>query len=157
MRIRKLRPSDKERVRSIIKRCGNLTADERVCAGELLRIYLNQPRQKDYHFVVAIDGKDDCLGYACYGKRPLTAAAFDLYWLLVDPLKRSIGAGGALLGHVEAALKKGRAQILIAETSSKDSYRPARRFYLKNGFRKSARIRDFYRKGEDLIIYVKAL
>lgn len=157
MRTRKARPSDRRGILSVIKRCDNLTPDEGDCAGELLDIYLKRPGQKDYYFIAAVEGRKDVIGYACYGKRPLTEAAYDLYWLLVDPLKRSMGAGAALLRHVVEALKKGRADMLIAETSSKGSYGPARRFYLKAGFKKNARIKDFYRKGEDLIIYVKGL
>ena len=48
------------------------------------------------------------------------------------------------------------ARMIIAETSSQPKYDKARLFYERLGFMEAARIRDFYRVGDDKIIYIKA-
>lgn len=155
MEVRKALSSDREALVSIIEAAGNLTREEKDCALELLDIYLGNPLQKDYFFIVAAVNSDKPAGYACYGKTPLTDAVFDLYWILVDSGSRGRGLGGLLLEHMEGLIKKEGVRLLVAETSSLPAYEPAREFYLKRGFTVESRIKDFYKPGDDLITYVK--
>ncbi|MBI2413652.1 MAG: GNAT family N-acetyltransferase [Deltaproteobacteria bacterium] len=153
--VRKAAVQDREALVSIIEATGNLTREEKDCALELLDIYLGDPLQKDYFFIVAATNSDKPAGYACYGKTPLTDAVFDLYWILVDNGSQGRGLGSLLLGHVERLIKNEGARLLVAETSSLPAYGPAREFYLKRGFTVESRIKDFYKPGDDLITYVK--
>lgn len=155
MRIRKLSRPDREAVVRIIEGTENLTAAERDCAAELLDIYLNNPLQNDYFFIVSTDGSGTPTGYACYGKTPLTDAVYDLYWILVDRGLRHQGIGRALLEHTEEILKRQGARMIVAETSSLPGYGAARDFYGKTGFAEEARVKDFYKPGDDLITFVK--
>lgn len=155
--VRKAAARDRDALVGIIENASNLRREEKDCAVELLDIYLNNPSQKDYFFIVATDGSDKPSGYLCYGLNSLTDAVYDLYWILVDPGFRRRGIGGALLGHTEALLEKEGARMLVAETSGLPSYGPARRFYIKNGYIEEARIKGYYRPGDDLVIYVKRL
>jgi RimJ/RimL family protein N-acetyltransferase len=41
------------------------------------------------------------------------------------------------------------------ETSGLPEFEATRRFYERNGYVREARIRDFYRKGEDKIVFWK--
>ncbi len=157
VRIRKVSAGDRVRLVSIIDRTSNLTEEERNCAVELLDIYLTNKDQSDYSFITAADGSDSPLGYICYGKTPLTDAVYDLYWILVDPGHRQRGVGRSLLEHTEGVLKKQGARLLVAETSGLKTYEPARGFYLRNGFNEEARIREFYKPGDDLVVYVKRI
>jgi len=109
-----------------------------------------------YHFIVARQG-DDFLGFACYGARPLTEGTFDLYWIGVDRHQQGRGIGKALIGVVETRVRERGGRLLIAETEGKPSFEPTRRFYLSVGYALEARIRDFYRLGEDLTIFIKRL
>ncbi|MBI5682630.1 MAG: hypothetical protein HZC45_05640 [Deltaproteobacteria bacterium] len=45
--------------------------------------------------------------------------------------------------------------LLFTETSSKPDYAKTRFFYERNGFFETARLKDFYRSGDDKIIYCK--
>lgn len=153
--VRKAAASDREALVRIIEGTGNLTREEKDCALELLDIYLGNPLQKDYFFIVAATNSDKPAGYACYGKTPLTDAVFDLYWILVDGESRKQGIGSFLLDQVEALVKEEGARLLVAETSGLPAYGPAREFYLKRGFTVESRIKDFYKPGDDLITYVK--
>jgi ribosomal protein S18 acetylase RimI-like enzyme len=45
--------------------------------------------------------------------------------------------------------------LVLVETASKESYARTRRFYESLGYNEIARIRDYYRIGDDKIIYGK--
>ena len=88
----------------------------------------------------------------------MTEATFDLYWLVVAE-----AAAGAR--HRRAADDGGRgraagsaARVTIrVETSSLEGQGGARRFYEKTGFKLAGAIPDFYRKGDDLLVFAKVL
>lgn len=154
--IRQTRTGDRDALMAIIERTENLTEQERGCARELLDVYLDEPGQTDYFFITALkDGAP--AGYACYGDRSFALGVFDLYWIIVDEEMKGAGVGMALLDSVEEALRPLDARVLVAETSSSPAYEAARRFYLKRGFAEEARIRDFYKPGDDIVFYVKRL
>lgn len=155
--IRKTTGADREALLKFIERTGNLTGTEKDCAVELLDIYLGDSRQTDYSFITAIGPEGGPAGYACYGKRPLTLATYDLYWILVDPDRRRSGIGRLLLKEVEGLLRDGGAKIIVAETSGLPAYEAARRLYMESGYSEEARIRDFYKPGDDVLFYTKRL
>lgn len=45
--------------------------------------------------------------------------------------------------------------MVVIETSSKEKYQPTRDFYLRNGYRVEAVIKDFYRVDDHRVIFVK--
>jgi len=53
-------------------------------------------------------------------------------------------------------VKRGGRMLLI-ETSSQESYVPTVRFYERTGYQLAARIRNFYRIGDDKLIFSKDL
>jgi ribosomal protein S18 acetylase RimI-like enzyme len=107
-----------------------------------------------YHFLVSRLG-GEILGFACYGQRPLTEGTFDLYWIGVGQNQQSRGIGKALIGQVENSVRSKGGRLLIAETAGKAAFEPTRRFYLSAGYELEARIRDFYKAGDDLVIFAK--
>jgi len=149
--------SDRAVLVSIIEKCDNLSHDERACAIELLDIYLDDPDQEDYLFLAAASTSGSLLGFVCYGERALAHGVYDLYWVVVDPENRRSGVGSALLAHTAESLKARGARMLVAETSGMASYGAARKLYAKAGFLEEARIKDFYRPGDDIVFCVKRL
>ena len=97
------------------------------------------------------------MGYICYGPTPMTRHTFDLYWIIVDPDRRREGLGKSLLARMEKDLSENSAKIVRVETSSKENYGAAARFYSKEGFDVAGNIADFYADGDDLVIYSKTL
>ncbi|MBI5643661.1 MAG: GNAT family N-acetyltransferase [Deltaproteobacteria bacterium] len=154
MEVREARASDREALNRIIENTENLTREEKDCAAELLDIYLSDSRQKDYFFIVAAEAQA-ATGYVCYGRTPLTDAVYDLYWILVAGEFRSRGIGRLLLERTEDLIKKQGARMLVAETSGLPAYESAHAFYKKTGFKEEARIKEFYKPGDDLITFVK--
>lgn len=155
--VRKTLPGDRPALVAIIENSENLSREEMDCAAELLDIYLKNPLETDYFFLTAVDPSSSPAGYACYGKRPLTDAVYDLYWIVVNSRMRRGGIGSRLIEELEKMLRKEGARMLVAETSGLKAYEAARRFYLRNGFREEARIREFYKPGDDIVFYTKRL
>jgi len=83
--------------------------------------------------------------------------ALGLLFIGVHPAHQGKGLGGRLIGHVESKLREQGNRILLVETSSLDTYEATREFYFKKGFTEEARIREYYSKGEDKIVFWKAL
>ncbi len=155
MLIRKTVSGDRQELAEILDRTANLTGDEKQCAVELLDIYFKDPLQKDYFFMTASDDSGRPVGYVCYGPRPLADAVYDLYWIVVAPDRQKTGVGRRLLEKTVEVLTVSGARMLAAETSGLPEYEAARGFYLRSGFTEEARIREFYRPGDDLVVYIK--
>ena len=79
--IRKLKPDDASVIETILKKVGSFGEEEIKVAMELVNVAVSNPEQTDYNvFVYTQD--DNVLGYHCTGKRPLTDAVYDLYWIV---------------------------------------------------------------------------
>jgi GNAT superfamily N-acetyltransferase len=127
------------------------------CVDELWQDYLVQgPEKSGYYFLVAKES-DRVLGYTCYGPRSLTSGTYDLYWIAVDPTIRRGGVGRALLAATEQAVRDLGGRLLVLETSGLPIYVPTRNFYLATGYTLEATLKDFYREGDDLVIFTKHL
>ena len=87
----------------------------------------------------------------------MTESTYDLYWLVVAEAARGRGVGAGLLAAVEGELRERGAGIIRVETSSLEGQGGARRFYEKTSFRLAGSIPDFYRKGDDLLVFSKVL
>jgi ribosomal protein S18 acetylase RimI-like enzyme len=46
---------------------------------------------------------------------------------------------------------------MVLETSSSEDYNGTRDFYLRLGYKEAARIKDYYKDGEDKVVYEKRL
>jgi D-alanine-D-alanine ligase len=131
--------------------------EEVECVNELWQQFLKLgSKSSGYYFLVEKEG-DRVLGYACYGPRSLTSGTFDLYWIAVDPAIRRGGIGRKLLSACEDAIQKLGGRLLVLETSGLPTYLPTRNFYLATGYTLEATIKDFYRDGDDLVIFTKHL
>jgi len=152
--IRKLRSDDAPVLESILKRIDNFKDEEVRVAMELVNIAASDPEQKDYNvFVYEDEGK--ILGYHCTGKRPLTDAVYDLYWIVTDPQYNNKGIGKSLIEHAEKFVLENNGRWLLVETSSKTGYEGARNFYLRNKYSIITEIKDFYARGDMLILFGK--
>jgi ribosomal protein S18 acetylase RimI-like enzyme len=132
--------------------------DEVSCAIELLDAALARAEGNTYEVLVAADESDDRpLGYVCFGRTPMTESTFDLYWLVISAAQRGRGLGRALVAGFEAHLRERGARTIRVETSSLEGQGGASRFYATTGYARAGIIPDFYRPGDDLLIYAKTL
>ena len=152
--IRKLKPDDVKTIETILKNIDNFNDEEVSVAMELVNTAASDAEQTDYNvFIYEEDG--NVIGYHCTGKRPLTDAVYDLYWIVTDPGHKNKGVGKTLLAHAEKFVLQLKGRWLLIETSSKDSYQGTRNFYLRNNYSIISNINDFYAVGEMLIIFGK--
>ncbi len=151
--IRPLIPEDRSAIERILRQVKVFTEEEVNTALQIVNLCLQSFEQRDYMINVAMDEKGSPLGYVCYGKTPLTDGVYHLYWIAVDPSHQAQGIGGELLRFMEKKVKDLGGKMILVETSSSPEYQKARDFYLKHGYREVARIDDFYRVNEGVIIY----
>ena len=156
--IRKLQLKDRKPIKHLLGKIHRFTDEERNCALELVDISLsNGEGAKDYEFLVAVDRNNKLYGFISFGDIPLTDGCYDLYWVMCDPLLQNNGIGTKLLNRVIEILKTRGVRKLFAETSSREDYVSAHNFYKKRGFKLIAQTPDFYKVGDDKLVYVKDL
>jgi ribosomal protein S18 acetylase RimI-like enzyme len=144
-------------------------------AVEMIHETLAQPDEEDpYQFVVAYEKQQlrggpspaapappppaGVVGYACFGRIPLTEGTFDLYWIAVHPDFHAKGVGKVLIVHCEEEIARQGGHLMVVETASRKEYDKTRRFYEKTmGYETAAWIKDFYKKGDDKVVYIKYL
>lgn len=157
MRVRALVDNDRARLLSILIRTRAFTAAEIDVAMELIESVLKDPAQKDYQIHCLADDQDRIIGYICYGPAPMTSGTFDLYWIAVDPDFQEKGGGSKLIGFLEEIVKARGGRLILADTSTVPQYEKTRVFYLKNGFKEVARVKDYYHPGNDRVTFCKKL
>ncbi|MEJ2536422.1 MAG: GNAT family N-acetyltransferase [Calditrichia bacterium] len=157
VKIRKMIPQDRGKIYEILQQTHMFTMGEISVAMELIDTYLFNKEQNDYHIYIATENKDDLAGYVCFGPTPAAEGTFDLYWIAVAPALQNKGFGKILLQYVESEIYRKGGRLIIIETSSQTKYNPTQQFYLNNQYHLEARIKDFYRPGDDKLIFTKNL
>jgi ribosomal protein S18 acetylase RimI-like enzyme len=140
----------------LLRRTPEFTPDEVDVALELIDAGL--AGSPDYRFLVDVDDASAAVrGYVCFGKTPMTAGTFDLYWVAVDPRSKRGGVGRELVRAMEKDIVADGGWLVRVETAGLDSYEATRAFYAGLGYEVVARIRDFYARGNDLVVYGRYL
>jgi ribosomal protein S18 acetylase RimI-like enzyme len=155
MRIRKLAPPDREAVLGILRSDGTFSDDEVTCALELIDLAVSQPG-RDY-LVQVCEDEGRIIGYICYGPTPMTLGTWDLYWVATHAQARGRGVARRLVEAMEEELRGGGARVIRLETSQMEAYGAARGLYDRLGYLEVGRITDFYKPGDDLLIFAKHL
>jgi len=138
---------------------GMFAPDDMAGFDEMLRGSLDGSLDET-RWIVAKDAAGRVAGAACYAPEPFADRVWNLYFLAVHPDQHRSGIGTTLVAHAEQSLRTAGeqvARVLIVETSSTDAYKAARRFYVREGFDREARIREFYGPGDDKIVFWKSL
>lgn len=97
------------------------------------------------------------IGAAYYAPEQCAEGVWNLYFIGVHPNHQGKGLGTALLRHVEQALVERGERLLLVETSGLDNFELTRLFYRRKGYEEEALIRDFYKAGDDKVVFRKAL
>jgi GNAT superfamily N-acetyltransferase len=155
--IRPIISDDREPLQQILEETHVFTVAEIHIALELIDTVLENPATKDYIIRTASGQDNDVLGYYCIGPTPLTVSTYDLYWIAVKPSIHNKGTGSQLLHDAEQLVRSSGGSLIIAETSSLPQYENTRMFYLRNRYQEVARIRNYYKMDDDLVVYGKYL
>ena len=160
VQIRDLKARDRSPIETIVASTGKFSKVEIATAMELVDQALQSGDESGYYFAVLETGSKNSAkvrGYACYGPVPLTEAAYDLYWIAVDPASQGSGFGQRLLKFVEQDVLRRGGRMVLIETSSLESYGATVRFYERSGYDLAARIHNFYKMGDDKLVFQKEL
>lgn len=122
---------------------------------EMISDYFNNPNTQEIWFTYIDNNKQVAIGYCVPEK--LTDGTYNL--LAIGVLKdiQRKGIASQMMNHIEQLLKQKDGRMLIVETSSDDAQIGARNFYQKIGYSQAAVISDFWKDGEDKIVFCKKL
>ena len=153
LKLRPMTAADKPHLMALLQATSEFEPAEIIVAEEVIDVYLDCPG-RDYQITIA-ESASRVVGYVCLGRTPLTLTTWDIYWMAVSMDKRGAGIGAALLKSAEDEIQKAGGRLALIETSSKPNYLNTRRFYLKKGYKRASRIRDFYAPGDHRLIFEK--
>lgn len=122
---------------------------------EMISDYFNNPDTQDIWFTYIDNNKQVAIGYCVPEK--LTHGTYNLLAIGMSQDSRRKGVATEMMRYIEQLLKQNDGRILIVETSSDDAQIAARNFYQKIGYTQAAVIKDFWKDGEDKIVFWKKL
>ena len=158
--IRPLVATDRSGVFRILENAGNFTPAEVAIALELIDEWLELGEHSGY-LTYVLEARDDdaseVLGYVSFGPTPLTESTFDLYWIAVDKSKHRGGVGKRLLKFTEEEIVRRGGKMLLIETSSQETYGGTIQFYERTGYELVGKIPEYYKPGDDKLIFAKSL
>lgn len=147
---------DKVKIKEIICSSSCFSEEETIIAIELAEEHLNKKEESGYFFILA-EFLGEVLGYICFGPIAGTDKRFDIYWIAVLNNLRHLGIGKKLLQEAEKIIMSMEGKRIYIETSSREPYQSARKFYQKNDYKEEAVLSDFYSEGDHKIIYSKKI
>lgn len=154
--IRPISPEDSVALIALSVAAGLFSVDESQALDKVLADYFSG-QLEDGHRWITDDEQGDVQGVAYYAPAPFAEGTWDLLMIAVHPDRQRQGRGAALLQYVENDLRSSRQRLLLVDTSGLPNYEQARSFYTKCGFNEEARIRDFYKAGDDKVVFRKSL
>jgi ribosomal protein S18 acetylase RimI-like enzyme len=150
--------ADRSGVFRILENAGNFTPEEVAIALELIDEWLELGEHSGYlTYVLEAQGEEgaEVLGYVSFGPTPLTESTYDLYWIAVDKSKHRGGVGKRLMKFTEEEIARRGGTMLLVETSSQETYGGTIQFYEKTGYELVGKIKDYYKTGDDKLIFMK--
>lgn len=150
--IRAISQSDLNDLKIVIETSGLFPAE---LLDEMVTDYFTNSETKDI-WLTKLDNHTPVAIAYCAPER-LTEGTYNLYLIAVHTNFQAKGLGGEMMRHLESLLQSRGERILLVETSGLPEFELTRKFYDKCGYHREAVIRDFYRDGEDKIVFWKKL
>ena len=143
-------------IRALVLKTGVFTEREVEVVRELMDDTVNRPAWGNYRFWIAESG-DTIAGFTCVSPIHVTPDRYDMYWLAVDPDFHGLGCGSRLVDLAIASVRALGGKKMYVETSTRDAYEAARKFYLAAGFMLEGTLPDYYADGDGKAIFAKRL
>lgn len=150
--IRAVERSDLDGLRSVVDSCGLFPSEY---LDEMISGYFNDPDTQDIWFTYVDKHAPRAIGFCVPEK--FTEGTYNLLAIGVAEGSQRRGIAGHMMAHLEQRLKQQGGRILIVETSSDGAQLGARNFYAKIGYAQAAVIKDFWKDGEDKLVFWKRL
>lgn len=151
--IRPIKLEDIPDLKDIIQTSGLFPAE---LLDDMTSDYFNNPGETtDIWLTLTVDGKP--IGIAYCAPERLTDGTYNLYLIAIHSTQQGKGLGKQFLQYIESLLEvKGNRKLLV-ETSGLPEFHLTRKFYDQCNYQREAMIKDFYREGDDKIIFSKKL
>ena len=153
--IRLTTPNDTSALLALAKATGLFESNQIEELAQMLSQHFND--EADSQGVWFTDDDNEPVGVAYVAPERMTEGTWNLYLIAIHPDRQRQGRGAALLRHVEKMLAERGERVLLVETSGLEHFEYVRTFYRKIGYDEEARIREFYKAGDDKIIFRKGL
>ncbi|MEH2164084.1 MAG: GNAT family N-acetyltransferase [Nostoc sp.] len=153
--IRLTTPDDTNALLTLAEATGLFESNQIEELVQMLNQHFND--KADSQGVWFTDYDNEPVGVAYVAPERMTQGTWNLYLIAIHPDRQRQGRGAALLRHVEQMLADRGECLLLVETSGLENFEYVRAFYRKIGYEEEARIRGFYKAGDDKIIYRKSL
>jgi ribosomal protein S18 acetylase RimI-like enzyme len=157
IKMRKMISKDRESLYEMLQKSGVYSYHAIALAMDQLDSFLFDKEQKEFAVSVAEDGQKDLAGFICYRATPGTEGTFDISWLVVSPHWQQSGIEKVMLDHAEQQIIRLKGRMILVEISSATPHQSLVAFYQGNGFASLGKVKDFYRKGEDLLFLSKKI
>lgn len=122
---------------------------------ELIFDYLNNPETQEIWFTAVENTTPISIGFCAPEK--LTEGTYNLYAIGVKSEVQGTGIGSKMMAFIEHHLRENGHRILIVDTSGTDAFAMTRKFYENLNYHKEAVIRDFWKEGDDKVVFWKKL
>jgi len=109
------------------------------------------------HICVTCEVDGRIVGFAYYAETEYADRTWFVWWVAVEKGTQGKGVRRQLLTYAEEDARRRGGRLMFIETSGTPAYEPTRRFYLRNGYDREAVLRDYYRDGDDKVVYRKRL
>ena len=150
--MRKVGKHDLEGLRHVL---GTIELFPAEMLDDMMSDYFDNSETEEIWFTSIQYGKPVSIGYCA--PEQLTDRTYNLYAIGVQSDLQGKGIGKKMMTFIEEYLKSKGNRILIVETSSLPEFERTRDFYVKIGYTKEAVIRDFWKEGDDKVIFWKKL
>lgn len=122
---------------------------------DMMSDYFENPETQAIWFTYIDNNEQAAVGYCVPEK--FTEGTYNLLAIAVSKHAQRKGIASQMMKYIEQRLAQKDGRILIVETSSDDAQIGARKLYQKIGYTQAAVIKDFWKDGEDKIIFWKKL
>lgn len=154
--IRPTSPQDTGPLIVLTRQTGMFKPLEIQALREVLDDYFATTRDEG-HLCVSAEHEGQIVGFAYYAPAAMTEGSWHLWWIAVSKERQGGGIGQELLRYLEEDIRARKGRVLFIETGSLPHYERTRRFYVKNGYEKHALLKDFYARGDDMVVFRKEM
>jgi ribosomal protein S18 acetylase RimI-like enzyme len=141
---------------TVIQQIDLFTEEEIEFMTGLVDSFLNNSQEEGHYWVVSKE-QEEVNAVAYYAPETFAHEVYNLYFIGVNPTEQGKGIGSNMIKFIENHLQNLNQRMLLVETSSLPKFEKTRQFYQKQGFTKEAVIREYYKEGDDKIVFWKKL
>jgi len=156
--IREANVQDLQALQTIAEETQMFLGEELAAFMGMLEEHLGAPASSPATLLVATGRKTTrVMGAAYFAPEVMAQGVMNLLFIGVLRDARRQGLGAALLQHFELQAQASQHRLAIIETASEAQFAPAWALYQRHGYEQEARVRDYYDRGLDKLIFRKAL